>query len=130
MMHATHQLFVYGTLLPGEPRWSTLERYAETTTDATAPGTLWDTGRGYPAAVFTATGTGAAHIPGAVIAIRAEQWDDLIGHLDRVEGEGVLYRRVGIDTSAGPATSYEWLGSTDGMTRLEQGWKESQKPLS
>ena len=125
-MHATHRLFVYGTLLPGEPRWPSIERFAETTADATAPGTLWDTGRGYPAAVFA----GATDVPGAVITIRAEQWDEVIEHLDLVEGEGVLYRRVEIPTSAGPATSYEWLGQTEGMTPLPRGWKESRKPLS
>ena len=69
-------------------------------------------------------------IPGAVITIRAEQWDEVIEHLDLVEGEGVLYRRVEIPTSAGPATSYEWLGQAEGMTPLPTGWKESRKPLS
>jgi gamma-glutamylcyclotransferase (GGCT)/AIG2-like uncharacterized protein YtfP len=125
-MHATRRLFVYGTLLPGEPRWSMLEHLSETATDATASGTLWDTGRGYPAAVFT----GPTEIQGAVIAIPPERWDEVIDLLDQVEGEGVLYRRVEIETSAGPATSYEWLGPTEGMTVLPNGWRGSQKPLS
>jgi gamma-glutamylcyclotransferase (GGCT)/AIG2-like uncharacterized protein YtfP len=125
-MHATHRLFVYGTLLPGEPRWSMLEHCAETAIDATAAGTLWDTGRGYPAAVFS----GSAEIQGAVVAIPPDRWDEVVDLLDQVEGEGVLYRRVEIETSAGPATSYEWLGPTEGMTPLPSGWRNSQKPLS
>ena len=46
-------LFVYGTLQPGDVRWHFLAPYVigEAIDDAVA-GTLYDTGRGYPAAIF------------------------------------------------------------------------------
>ena len=61
-MHTTHwvvtDLFVYGTLLPGDVRWPLLERYVtgEGTSDAVA-GLLYDTGLDYPAAVFDESAT-------------------------------------------------------------------------
>jgi len=113
------QVFVYGTLLPGEERWSLLEPFSEAVGEATADGTLWDTRRGYPAAVFDGSGA----IPGAVVVIKAGAWDAVIDLLDRVEGEGTLYRRVEVTTSAGPATSYEWMGPTIGMQPLPSGWQ-------
>ena len=49
-MHVVTDLFVYGTLLPGDVRWPLLERYVtgEGTSDAVA-GLLYDTGLDYPA---------------------------------------------------------------------------------
>jgi gamma-glutamylcyclotransferase (GGCT)/AIG2-like uncharacterized protein YtfP len=113
------RLFVYGTFLPGEPRWPILEPFADAVLDAGAAGTLWDTGRGYPAAVFG----GPGEIPGALVTIEPARWDELVVLLDEIEGEGALYRRVEIETSSGPATSYEWMGSTAGMNSLPQGWR-------
>lgn len=112
-------VFVYGTLLPGEPRWPALAPFAEEVLDATAPGRLFDTGRGYPAALFG----GASSIPGAWVRVRDERWDAVIELLDRIEGEGLLYRRVDIATSAGRAISYEWLRGTNGLLELPRGWR-------
>lgn len=111
-------VFVYGTLRPGEPRWPLVADAVAGTEPASAAGTLWDTGRGYPAAVFD----GAGSIPGEVLRIAAGRWDEVVGRLDRIEGEGTLYRRVVVETSVGPAVSYEWLGSTDGFAPLPHGW--------
>lgn len=113
-------VFVYGTLLPGEPRWPLLEPYAAEVVDATVPGRLYDTGRGYPAARFRA---GTRSVPGASVRVAPEHWETVVELLDRIEGEGTLYRRVEVTTSAGPAVSYEWLGDTDTLRELPGGWQ-------
>jgi gamma-glutamylcyclotransferase (GGCT)/AIG2-like uncharacterized protein YtfP len=111
-------VFVYGTLMPGGPAWDVLAPFAVASEPATASGRLFDTGAGFPAAVFTAGDT----IEGAYVTLapdrRAEAWNKL----DRYEGAGTLYRRVAITTSAGPAHSYEWLGPTDRLRRLGARW--------
>jgi gamma-glutamylcyclotransferase (GGCT)/AIG2-like uncharacterized protein YtfP len=113
------RVFVYGTLMPGQPRWRHLSRYAVSWQPATAAGRLWDTGRGYPAATFDDV---AGEIPGVAVLLRAEAAEAAIQLLDEIEGEGSLYRRVQIDTSCGKALSYEWLGATDGLRPLPGGW--------
>ncbi len=112
-------LFVYGTLMPGEARWPALQPYAVSTERASAKGHMWDTGAGYPAARFDATGR---DVPGVLVTVAPELRAEVIGMLDRIEGEGVLFRRVEILTSAGPAVTYEWIGPTDGFSPLPDGW--------
>ncbi len=112
-------VFVYGTLMPGQLRWPSLEPYATTCTPASVTGRLWDTGRGYPAIRFDIDG---GPVPGFLVALAPERVDDAMARLDHIEGEGVLYRRVEVVTSGGRATSYEWLGPTDGLTLLVAGW--------
>ncbi len=116
--------FVYGTLMPGEPRWPALRPYATSWGRATAMGRLWDTGRGYPAVRFD---EGAEAIPGIVVTLAPDLAADAVAILDRIEGEGVLYRRVDVVTSAGPAMSYEWLGATDGLAPLAKGWTAARR---
>jgi gamma-glutamylcyclotransferase (GGCT)/AIG2-like uncharacterized protein YtfP len=105
-------LFVYGTLLPGEPRWHHLQPYVhgDGVVD-TARGQLFDTGEGYPAAVF---GLGSV-IVGQVFRLRADSLERALLHLDAVEGAVAGdYRRVRIETNAGnQAWAYEYGG---GMT--------------
>lgn len=119
-MTARGRLFVYGTLLPGEPRWPVLERVAVRVADAAAAGRLYDTGNGYPAAVFTTDG---GTIVGALVIVEDAEWDELIARLDRIEGEGELYRRVECSVAGEPAVSYEWLGPTADLTPLPNGWR-------
>ena len=119
-MTARGRLFVYGTLLPGEPRWPVLERVAVRVVDATAAGHLYDTGHGYPAAVFTAAG---GTIAGALVIVDDAAWDEVIDRLDRIEGEGELYRRMECDVDGKAAVSYEWIGSISGFTPLPDGWR-------
>ncbi|MEG3598897.1 MAG: gamma-glutamylcyclotransferase, partial [Actinomycetota bacterium] len=58
MTHVVTDLFVYGTLLPGDVRWPLLERYVtgEGRPDAVS-GLLYDTGLDYPAAIFDESAT-------------------------------------------------------------------------
>ena len=114
-----NRVFVYGTLMPGEPRWPALETFATAWRPATARGRLWYTARGYPAVRFD---EGDSAIPGFLVTIDPERLAEAIAVLDRIEGEGVLYRRLVVTTSAGPAMSYEWLGTTAGLRLLTGGW--------
>jgi gamma-glutamylcyclotransferase (GGCT)/AIG2-like uncharacterized protein YtfP len=118
---AAGAVFVYGTFLPGESRWPLLQPYAASWVEASAEGTLWDTGAGYPAAVFTAGAGGCIY--GCVVRLRPELIDDAWRLLDAVEGEGRLYGRVRVETTAGPAFAYEWRGKTDRFRSLPAGWR-------
>ena len=112
-------VFVYGTLVPGMPRWSSLEPFAEGWEEASAAGALYDTGRGFPAARFFGQG---GEIPGVRVRLLADRLTEAVARLDRIEGEGTLYRRILIETSHGDAMSYEWIGPTTGLRPLLHGW--------
>jgi gamma-glutamylcyclotransferase (GGCT)/AIG2-like uncharacterized protein YtfP len=118
-------VFVYGTLLPGESRWPHLAPFAVQVVQATAPGRLFDTGRGYPGARFT---DGPVSIPGAWVRIAQDRWVSMLELLDGVESEGTLYRRVEVLTTAGPAVSYEWMGDIEGLPELPSGWLARPQP--
>ncbi|MFM2069952.1 MAG: hypothetical protein RLZZ623_215 [Actinomycetota bacterium] len=107
---APHRVFAYGTLLPGQSRWHHLQPLVEDEgADDAAVGVLYDTGVGYPAAVF---GIGSAVIVGRVFALRADQIDRAVALLDEVEGAVAGdYRRIPIVTLAGiSAWAYEYGG--------------------
>ena len=80
-------LFVYGTLMPGHLRWSMLSPHAVDERPATVPVTLYDTGNGWPAAVFGLTPT-RRHIPGWVVWFSAGTLAILLHDLDEMEGIG------------------------------------------
>jgi len=65
---------------------------------------------------------GGSAVPGCVVAISGCLVDPAVAALDDFEEEGRLYQRVRVRTSAGPAMGYEWLGSTEGLRRLADGW--------
>ena len=114
------RVFVYGTLMPGEPLWPVLAPYAVSWRDATAAGRIWDTGRGYPAVRFDVPGD---VVPGVLVTLDPGRAPAAIAVLDGVEEEGSLYRRVEVVASGGRAWAYEWLGPTDGLDRLPGGWR-------
>lgn len=113
------RIFVYGTLMPGEPLWPVLAPYAASWERAFAAGRLWDTGQGYPGVRFYAAGE---PVPGVVVGLLPSRVAEALDVLDEIEEEGRLYRRVEIETTAGPAFAYEWLGGTDGLRDLPDGW--------
>jgi gamma-glutamylcyclotransferase (GGCT)/AIG2-like uncharacterized protein YtfP len=80
-------LFVYGTLMPGHRRWGMLAPHALDQRPATVPGTLYDTGQGWPAAVFGTT-PGQRHVPGWVVWFSAGTLRILLPDLDEMEGIG------------------------------------------
>ena len=118
-MNGPSRLFVYGTLMPGHVLWPDLAPYARAHEPATAPGRLWDTGLGFPCIRFDADGP---PVPGVLVDLHPDQVDAVLRMLDRIEDEGRLYRRVVVTTSAGPAFAYEWLGPTEGLASLADGW--------
>ena len=118
-MDVPPRLFVYGTLMPGQPLWPALAPHAVSWREVTAPGRLWDTGLGFPGVRFDPD---AGPVPGVLVDLDPARVNEILEVLDRVEDEGRLFRRVVVATSGGPANAYEWLGSTDGLHALPSGW--------
>ena len=118
-MEPMSHLFVYGTLLPGEVRWTHLAPFV--TDDGipdTAAGELFDTGLGYPAARF-----GEPHrIVGRTFALVGETLDDALARLDEIEGAVAgLYRRTRVVTHRGvTAWAYEYGGGL-ALERIASG---------
>jgi gamma-glutamylcyclotransferase (GGCT)/AIG2-like uncharacterized protein YtfP len=112
-------LFVYGTLRPGDVRWSMLEPFAaDAGTTDTAAGRLFDTGLDYPAAIFGGGGT----IRGRTYLLRSHRLDEALEILDEEEDTVLgLYRRVEITTTTGVrAWAYEYGDGLD-LTPIESG---------
>ena len=87
---------MYGTLRPGEVRWHHLERFVVGEgIDTTVSGDVYDTGLGYPAAIFGGDNTVRGRL------YQLSPVSAALEHLDEVEGAvRGLYRRVVIETSA------------------------------
>jgi gamma-glutamylcyclotransferase (GGCT)/AIG2-like uncharacterized protein YtfP len=117
-------LFVYGTLMPGEPLWPALAPFAVAWEEGSAAGRIWDTGHGYPAVRFDLAGD---TVPGVLVSLDPDRLAAAIAVLDEIEEEGSLYRRVEVSTSGGPAWAYEWLGPTAGLAPLPAGWPRTRR---
>ena len=110
-------VFVYGTLMPGHLRWPAIEPFVAQQTLAAVPGRLYDTGFGYPGAVFAGDG----QIEGWLLRLQPGQRGRAISVLDRIEGN--QYGPITVTTVDGVnALSYEWAGPVDGMRDLEGVW--------
>lgn len=107
-------LFVYGLLRPDQPSWPLLAPHVDGTPRAArVPGTVHDTGRGFPALL---PGPGTA--PGVLVAVRDPA---AFRHLDRYEGPD--YRRVRTRTTDGATCwVYLWRSTDIGFTPLPEGW--------
>ena len=112
-------LFVYGTLRPGEVRWPILASFVvgEGHDDAVA-GSLFDTGAGYPAALFG----GEHRIHGRTYELVADSIGRCLELLDEEEGavDG-LYHRVAVRSLGGTDVwAYQYGGGLT-LTRIESG---------
>jgi gamma-glutamylcyclotransferase (GGCT)/AIG2-like uncharacterized protein YtfP len=120
---AISHLFVYGTLHPGDVRWPILAPYvADSGVADRVAGRVYDTGRGYPAAVFGAYGT----IVGRTYRLRADHLDEALAVLDKEESSVPGgYTRVVVTTSAGTeAWAYEY-GEGLELTPIPTGdWRD------
>lgn len=123
------ELFVYGTLRRGDVRWPLLAPYVVSAVPRLdeVDGTLYDTGRDYPAARFGTGGT----IRGEVFAIRDDRLAECLEHMDVVEGTVAgLYRRLALVTIAGRAVwAYEY-GEGLGLTPIPSGDWLQHRPLA
>lgn len=115
-----HHVFVYGTLRPGQPRWPALARFAtqpNATHAASAPGQLFNTGYGWPAAVFDEVSSD--QVPGVVVRLHTESVDEALLTLDAIEGvDSGLFQRVIVTAGGHPCWSYHWPGPTEGFHRI------------
>jgi gamma-glutamylcyclotransferase (GGCT)/AIG2-like uncharacterized protein YtfP len=114
------QLFVYGTLMPGQVRWHLLERFVEATPiEAEVCGQLFDTGWGWPAAVFGPSETSSL-VPGKLVAIDPSSEERALALLDEVEGvSSGMFSRIDVFTGKGtPCCTYSWRGLTGRFDRI------------
>jgi gamma-glutamylcyclotransferase (GGCT)/AIG2-like uncharacterized protein YtfP len=105
------RLFVYGSLLPDQANWYVLAPFVTGDGVAdTVPGELFDTGHGWPAAVFGAT---TRRVVGMVFELRRELAREALALLDRFEDVDTgKYARIEVITDAGvSAWTYHALGS-------------------
>jgi gamma-glutamylcyclotransferase (GGCT)/AIG2-like uncharacterized protein YtfP len=106
-------MFVYGTLAPGQRAWPLIARYVTQRTENAVPGTLYDTGRGYPGAVFT---PGDDLVRGWCCTLA----DPPLADLDAFEGDE--YERVTVRCIDGTeAIAYHWTASLVGCCPVTNG---------
>lgn len=116
-------VFVYGTFKPGESRYAQIDEFVASTRADKVSGSLFDTGRGFPAAKF---GTGNGEISGYVLEIVTERSTEALETIADLEGN--LFRPVVVETEDGiAATAYEYIPSTDGMARINDGIWDGNK---
>jgi gamma-glutamylcyclotransferase (GGCT)/AIG2-like uncharacterized protein YtfP len=113
------RVFVYGTLQPGASDWWRIEPYAVGDPRAAAlPGTLFDTGFGYPA-LRPGDGPG---VSGWVIDLARST--AALSIVD--EYEGVEYHRVRVALPGGELCwTYVWAGSFAGLRMLTDPWQSA-----
>ena len=118
----TAHLFVYGTLAPGGEAWPVLAPWVEGEPRGdTVGGSLYDTGRGYPAATFPAPAAASGSlVHGFVVALDARGADAALAALDRYEGDE--YERITGRTAAGvDAFTYNWVAPLAGCRPVAGG---------
>ena len=112
-------LFVYGTLMPGQPRWPALAPWASGgPTQDCIRGQLFDTGYGWPAAVV---GAGEL-IPGFTVAFNPARITEALTALDEIEGTSQgLFRRVpAVTNNLLEVWVYAWVRTSDGFQPISR----------
>ena len=120
-------LFVYGTLRPGDVRWHLLQPFVvdEGWAD-TATGSVYDTGRDYPAAIFDAAGAAesatSGTIHGRTYSLLESSIDRCLEVLDHEEGTvGGAYKRVAVTTGCDVRAWAYAYGTGLELTLIESG---------
>ena len=114
-----NEIFCYGTLLPGEERWQFLAPFVLAYEPDQVSGRIYDTGLGYPAALFDRVGI----IHGFRFRLDTAQLLDALSLLDEIEGavEG-LYHRVQVTTAMGAQVhAYQYGGTPEGLVDIPEG---------
>lgn len=125
------RLFVYGTLMPGQARWHLFAHHTESAPqNAEVCGRLFDTGNGWPAAVFGGDDP-TSLVPGVLVAINPSTERATLELLDEIECVTTgLFGRVDVITAAGtPCSAYSWRGPTVWFDRIRSWADGSQRPL-
>jgi len=117
-------LFVYGTLMPGRLRWPILAPFAQGHRPADVDGRLYDSGNGWPVAVF---GTGGV-VPGVLVDLLPERIDQALPILDAVEDTATdTLRRIIVTTLDGArAWAYHHAHATDGFVPIAR-WADQDE---
>lgn len=124
-MSAPVHVFVYGTLQPGDVRWPFLEPFvAGTGTPDAVAGALFDTGVGYPAAVFDGSGRIVGRTYELTVGTICEALTALDAEESSVDGE---YHRVEVTTERGVrAWAYQYGHGLE-LTPIHNGrWTASE----
>ena len=109
--------FVYGTLKPEGLYWPHVAALVAYWEPGQVQGKLYDTGLGYPAAIFGEDGT----IDGILLFVIDAKVAQITAIMDEIEEEGRAYRRVEVATLDGQeAVAYEWMLGTEMLTPIEQ----------
>ena len=114
-----NEIFSYGTLLPGEERWQFLAPFVLAYEPDQVSGRIYDTGLGYPAALFDRVGI----IHGFRFRLDPAQLLDALSLLDEIEGavEG-LYHRVQVTTAIGAQVhACQYGGTPEGLVDIPEG---------
>lgn len=109
------RIAVYGTLQRGSNAWHLLEPLVTGPPERVQlPGTLYDTGRGYPALRLGGTGL----VPAQAFRLRDAEsaWPVLDAY------EGPQYERHVITVGGLPCWVYTWTGPVSAMQPLPHGW--------
>lgn len=123
------KLFVYGTLRPGDVRWPILAPFVRGDgVPDTVAGELYDTGLGYPAAIFG----GQSTIVGLTYDLRTDRLGEALAVLDEEEDTVAgLYRRVRVTTGAGTEAWAYAYGTGLELTPIPSGdWFRRGSPIS
>ena len=114
-----NEVFCYGTLLPGEQRWPFLAPFVLEEKPDQVSGRLYDTGLGYPAALFDRVGI----VHGMRFRLESARLSEALALLDEIEGavDG-LYHRVFLVTAMGFGVhAYQYGGDLQGLIDLPDG---------
>ena len=114
-----NEIFCYGTLLPGQERWQFLAPFVLAYEPDQVSGRIYDTGLGYPAALFDRVGI----VHGFRFRLDPAQLLDALSLLDEIEGavEG-LYHRVQVTTAMGAQVyAYQYGGTSEGLVDIPEG---------
>jgi gamma-glutamylcyclotransferase (GGCT)/AIG2-like uncharacterized protein YtfP len=112
------KLFVYGTLMPGRLRWPILAPFASGHRLASVSGRLYDSGNGWPVAVFGPDG----EVPGVLVDLDPSRVGEALPILDEVEGTATdLLQRIEVVTADGErAWTYHCPHGVDGLVPIER----------
>ena len=119
------RLFVYGTLMPGRLRWPILAPFVLGHRPASVAGRLFDSGHGWPVAVFGGDGV----VPGVLVEFDPARVDDALPILDEVEGTATdTLRRIEVVTTDGAtAWAYHYTHAVDGLAPIDRWADQAER---